>query len=518
MDAIVRRLKLWVEDGDVDRLASFPLNDNHRSDSILVQVLEYAVKSDDHLFATRKLYGRLSERSTRQDFLFTAVIYRSHATIRYLVQQPTCDVNKISGYKSLLAYAASHHGPHDVALATCRLLVEHGADPHIGHGKHGPLYGAVSCHNKALVKWLVNECGIQPTADDTAAAMFRPSHHWTISKVSSQGILSFLLQHDAPLPDDDNSLNSLLCDARESRSRKLSICRTLIRQGGRRSTEFLMNTLETAANQCQYDSCAILVEAGMDAPSCLYRGISSGNTNICFFLLQQRGVDPFQKEDGTGASSPFQAAARSGNVDIFELFAQAWSLHFFTNDGLNDKGQSMLQELCDDNDVSLPIIQLVLQQFHPESARFTVNRQGLYPFQAAAASGLSLDVVYLLLRTQPDLCRTPVAVPSHSVHTVAPPASSISSSSREYSQLQNANAMIESLLYSWECSQRQIVELRGAASSFAPTDRERPCDIASCFSLLNTFSPSTKRQDALIWFADNDEDGIVVENHPSFAA
>ena len=495
MDAIIRKLKRYVEDGKVQRLTSYRL-DGPDSDLIIQRVLDYATRSDDYLECTRALFGRLSERlqQRRSEFLTMPIIYESHETIRFIVQHPHCNVNMARGFLTPLAFAAQGRN-HARAIAMCRLLVQLGADPHLGDGENRALHVSIKSHNEALVTWFVDEHGVQPTRDDTAAAIFssreRRDDNSTFSNLS---ILSFLLDHGAPLPDasgnnGSTSLNKLLRNEYESRERKLSVCRALIHRGGH-SSEYMMATLQKAAIDSQYESCSILMDSGMDPLSSLYHGIQASNKNLCFFLVQHHGVDPFQEGDGPvdgadGASSPFQAAARLGDLTIFEIFAKLWGSHFFTSDGVNDKGHFVLHELCGDARVSIPIIKLVLEQFHPESARFMVNKQGLYPFQAAAASGFSLDSIYLLLRTQPDLCVV---------------------ESKRPSNVQTDNN-VESLLRALAASHRNEKDLRAELDS----STKQRCGVPVCLEFLNPFSrSSTKQQEALVWLNDNEDD--VVEN------
>jgi Ankyrin repeats (3 copies)/Ankyrin repeat len=273
----------------------------------------------------------------------------------------------------------------------CRFLLENGADPNRGGPGYRPLYLAACNGNTEIVRLL-----LQHGANQNCIRGYFDDSRKNVCCTAT-------------------ALNILL-RSRKSKETKLTICRLLVKHGGRDS-KFLQTTLDKiiktrirhmpADDANDANNCEILLEAGVE-PSyqAMHLAIKTKKEAI-FRLLLQYGVDPFRQQQQLDpnehddadvhqhAPSPFlEAAATCGDDDtgILESLLDLWDERFAANGGKNTNGDYAIHVLLRYPDICDPAVKLVVNR----QAKYLSLKPGFFPF--GLAENARLDVIYFVLR------------------------------------------------------------------------------------------------------------------------
>jgi Ankyrin repeats (3 copies) len=323
-------------------------------------------------------------------------------------------------------------------LEMSRFLLQHGANPNLGERHHNALRIAVYSNSVELARLLLVEYHANPNlhgpSSSTTDQVLYPRNTDAAIRIGYAEILRMLLDHGALLQIDKfngrtsrkTTLNELLGDSHKTRETKLAICQVLnehAKKGDRATARFMRVTLDAVLKRRDGYCCQTLLDSGIDPRMSLYCAIRAENLILCLQLVHDYRVDPFLQnnnntaedaenvadDDDVDASSPFVAAARLPDTAIFNYFMNLWNKkHFSCNTiggggggGKNSDGDYPLHIVCCDSHVSLAAIEMLINR--NADVLSTIDcKQGLYPFQLAAMSDASLDVIFYLLQSCSD--------------------------------------------------------------------------------------------------------------------
>jgi ankyrin repeat protein len=320
-----------------------------------------------------------------------------------------------------------------------RLLLEHGADPNLHRLRsakdaenHQPGTSTIA-HSRCI------DIAIQKGNPDIVSLLI---HYGALVERGFDGNdkKHMSMPHHDKAGIYATSLNHLLCDQDKSRETKLVICRRLVEHSvtASRAASFLKQTLRHEINERSFANVQILVEAGVE-PTVHVRNVAicANQQALCHLLLQRvvaattdtigdsgGGIDPFKEEqqqvhgdaaaDDNGDAcgiSPFHTAARQVDTAIFASFLTIWKERFSAENGSgagcgkNENGEYPIHAICRDKHVSLEAVQFLLhmERQQPQARRPLLlasleKHGGCFPFEIAAMSDASIDVIYTLFQ------------------------------------------------------------------------------------------------------------------------
>ena len=319
-------------------------------------------------------------------------------------------------------------------METCRVLLEHGANPNRGNWKNpiyeqvefGCLYSVVELNGPVELAELLLQYGAQvDEIDEQCCGSTDPTHLDNAIENANVPMITLLLNHGVKrigtyedgtsltaLFDNNNGDNgSSTTTAMETFKR---VCQLLIQRASSLSEidSLVRKSFVFAIEKKKDELCEQLITSGANVHSGIdfddtpiAFAIREGNTSF-FHLLSKHKVDPFRPyhygDEDDDLTNPLDIVIYHGKnkFDVMPLLLELWKMTYPTT-GRNQVGDLPLHIICCNPLTCARMVKLLLE-YDPSAIEIVDGEGGWLPFHFACMWDLNVEVVYSLIRQAPN--------------------------------------------------------------------------------------------------------------------